>query len=88
MAALATRERAVAERPRADRGASRLFEPGSVSLEDSILAVWDVLVGRGSRRLPRLRWLDLGTWRLRRLRLRAPLSERGPAGPRKPTHMG
>jgi hypothetical protein len=52
MAALATRERTVAERPRADRGVSRLFEPGSVSLEDSILAVWDVLVTEGRADCP------------------------------------
>ena len=52
MAALATRERALAERPQADRGASRLFEPGSVSLEDSILAVWDALVAEGRADCP------------------------------------
>ena len=52
MAALATRERALAERPQADRGASRLFEPGSVTLEDSILAVWEGLVGEGRAECP------------------------------------
>jgi hypothetical protein len=52
MAALATRERALAERPQADRRASRLFEPGSVSLEDSILAVWDALVAEGRADCP------------------------------------
>ena len=52
MAALATRERAVAERPRVDDGASRLFQPGSVSLEDSILAVWAGLVADGRADCP------------------------------------
>lgn len=52
MAALATRERAVAERPLPDRGASRLFQPGSVTLEDSILAVWGDLVAEGRAECP------------------------------------
>ena len=52
MAALATRERAVAEGPQADQRASRLFEPGSVSLEDSILAVWAGLVAEGRADCP------------------------------------
>ena len=52
MAALATRERAAAERPQADQRASRLFEPGSVTLEDSILAVWAGLVAEGRADCP------------------------------------
>jgi hypothetical protein len=52
MAALATRARAVRERPQADQRASRLFEPGSLSLEDSILAIWDVLVAEGRADCP------------------------------------
>jgi hypothetical protein len=52
MAALATRDRAVAERPQADQGESRLFQPGSVSLEDSILAVWTDLVAEGRADCP------------------------------------
>ena len=52
MAALATRERAAAERPLPDRRASRLFEPGQVTLEDSILAVWESLVAEGRAECP------------------------------------
>ena len=43
MAALATRERAVAERPQVDRRGSRLFEPGGATLEDVVLRVWEDL---------------------------------------------
>ena len=52
MAAVVTRERSAAERPQPDRGASRLFEPGSVTLEDSILAVWEGLVAEGRAECP------------------------------------
>jgi tRNA(Ile2) C34 agmatinyltransferase TiaS len=52
MAALATRERAVAERSQPDERASRLFQPGSVTLEDSILAVWENLVAEGRAECP------------------------------------
>ena len=52
MAALATRERAVAERPQVDRRASKLFDPGGVTLEDSILAVWENLVAEGRAECP------------------------------------
>ena len=47
MAALATRERAVAERPQADGGAARLFEPGGATLEDVVLRVWEGLAAEG-----------------------------------------
>ena len=52
MAAVATRERSAAERPQRDCGASRLFEPGSVTLEDSIVAVWESLVAEGRAECP------------------------------------
>jgi hypothetical protein len=52
MAALATREQAVAEQPQAGHGASRLFEPGGATLEDSILAVWEDLVAQGRAECP------------------------------------
>ena len=52
MAPVATRERSAAERPQPDRGASRLFEPGSVTLEDSIVAVWESLAAEGSAECP------------------------------------
>ena len=52
MAALATRERAAAERPPVGEGASRLFEPRSVTLEDAILAVWQDLVAEGRAECP------------------------------------
>ena len=51
MAALATRERAVAERSQPDQRASKLFEPGG-TLEDAILAVWQDLVAEGSAACP------------------------------------
>ena len=51
MAAVATREEFVA-RPQAGRRASRLFEPRTVSLEDSILSVWRDLVEHGSAECP------------------------------------
>ena len=52
MGALATRERAIAERPQADPHASRLFEPRGATLEDSILAVWQELVAEGRADCP------------------------------------
>ena len=52
MAALATREPAVAERRQAGQGASRLFEPGGVTLEDAILAVWEELIAEGRAECP------------------------------------
>jgi hypothetical protein len=52
MVALATRERVVAEQPQASRGASRLFEPGRVTLEDAILTVWRDLVSDGRAACP------------------------------------
>ena len=52
MAALATREQGVAAQSQAGRRVSRLFEPGSVSLEDSILAVWEDLVAEGRAECP------------------------------------
>ena len=47
MAALATREQAVAEQPQAGHGASRLFEPGGATLEDVVLLVWEDLAAEG-----------------------------------------
>ena len=52
MAALATRQPAVAEQRQAGQGASRLFEPGGVTLEDSILAVWEELIAEGRAECP------------------------------------
>jgi hypothetical protein len=52
MAALATREQAVVAQPMAGHGASRLFEPGGATLEDSILAVWEDLVAQGCAECP------------------------------------
>jgi hypothetical protein len=52
MGAVATRERVVAERAQASRGGSRLFEPGRVTLEDAILAVWRDLVAEGRAACP------------------------------------
>jgi hypothetical protein len=52
MAALATREQAVAEHSQPGHGASRLFEPGGATLEDSILAVWEDLVAQGRAECP------------------------------------
>ena len=52
MAALATREQGIAERSQAGKGASRLFEPGSVTLEEAILAVWKDLVTEGRAECP------------------------------------
>ncbi len=47
MAALATREHAVAEQPQAGRGGSRLFEPGGATLEDVVLRAWEDLAAEG-----------------------------------------
>jgi tRNA(Ile2) C34 agmatinyltransferase TiaS len=52
MAAVATREESVARRPQAGRRPSRLFEPRTVSLEDSILTVWRDLVEHGRAECP------------------------------------
>jgi len=52
MSALATREQAVAEQRQSADGASRLFEPGGATLEDSILAVWEDLVAHGCAECP------------------------------------
>ena len=52
MAALATREQGIAERSPVGKGASRLFEPGGATLEDSILAVWEDLVAHGCAECP------------------------------------
>jgi hypothetical protein len=60
MAALATRERAAAPfgsgsaEPRlsAEPRARRLFEPQEPTLEDSVLALWDVLVTDGRAECP------------------------------------
>jgi hypothetical protein len=47
MAALATREQAVAEHSQPGPGASRLFEPGGATLEDVVLRVWEDLAAEG-----------------------------------------
>jgi hypothetical protein len=52
MATVATPEQAVAERPLAGGPTARLFEPGSVTLEDAILAVWQDLVAEGRAECP------------------------------------
>jgi rubrerythrin len=52
MAALATREQGVAQQRQSGQGASRLFEPGGATLEDSILAVWEDLVAQGRAECP------------------------------------
>jgi hypothetical protein len=48
VAPVATRAPALDERATADR----LFEPGGVSLEDSILRIWDELVNEGRTACP------------------------------------
>jgi hypothetical protein len=50
VAALATREDSVVERPRPTP--SKLFEPGGATLEDSILGVWGELVAEGNAGCP------------------------------------
>lgn len=56
MSAVATRRRSpfVIDPPMAERSAQRLFEPrtGGVSLEDSILRIWEDLVDVGSAECP------------------------------------
>ena len=52
MAAVATREESLARRPQASRRGSRLFEPRTVGLEDSILTVWRDLVEQGRAECP------------------------------------
>ena len=88
MTAVATGEPALAERPPTEAPAPRLFEPGGLTLEDVVLGVWEDLVARGPRRVPRLRWLDGYGRRVRLLRRRAQLSGRGSAEPRNPPNCG
>jgi hypothetical protein len=52
VAAVATREPAVTERPPAEASAQRLFEPGGVTLEDVVLGVWEDLVTRKRAECP------------------------------------
>jgi tRNA(Ile2) C34 agmatinyltransferase TiaS len=52
MAAVVTPEQAVAERPMAGGRTAKLFEPGSVTLEDAILATWQELVAEGRAECP------------------------------------
>jgi hypothetical protein len=52
MAAVATRETTVTERPPAEASAQRLFEPGGVTLEDAVLGVWEDLVTQGRAECP------------------------------------
>jgi hypothetical protein len=54
VAAIATSERSVcvADPPAAARSAPRLFAPGEVSLEESILRTWEDLTGSGSAECP------------------------------------
>jgi tRNA(Ile2) C34 agmatinyltransferase TiaS len=52
VAAVATREATVTERPPAEASAPRLFEPGGVTLEDAVLEVWEDLVTHGRAECP------------------------------------
>jgi hypothetical protein len=53
VAAAATAEpAAVAESPRTERSAARLFEPGGLTLEDRILGAWEDLAGEGAAECP------------------------------------
>ena len=52
MAAVATREPALAERPPAKAPAPRLFEPGGLTLEDVVLDLWEELVTAGRAECP------------------------------------
>jgi hypothetical protein len=52
MAALATREDSVVERPQRTRTPSQLFEPDGATLEDSILGVWGELIADGNAYCP------------------------------------
>ena len=47
VAAVATSEPALAERPPAEAPATRLFEPGGVTLEDVVLELWEDLGAQG-----------------------------------------
>lgn len=52
MAAVATSEPALAERPPAEAPAPRLFEPGGMTLEDLVLGLWDELATQGRAECP------------------------------------
>jgi hypothetical protein len=52
VAAVATREPALAERPPARAPAERLFESGGLTLEDVVLGLWDELVTSGRTECP------------------------------------
>jgi hypothetical protein len=52
MAAVATREPVLAERPPARAPEERLFEPGGLTLEDAVLGLWDELVTSGRAECP------------------------------------
>lgn len=50
--ATASRNDALAEPPATGRSASRLFEPGDVTLEAAILGVWEDLTASGRAECP------------------------------------
>jgi hypothetical protein len=52
VAAVATGEPALAERPPAKSPAPKLFEPGGLTLEDVVLGVWEELVAEGRAECP------------------------------------
>jgi hypothetical protein len=49
---LVTSGTAVAERPPARVPSARLFEPGGVTLEDVVIALWEELVAEGRAECP------------------------------------
>ncbi len=52
MTAVATGERALAERPPTEAPVPKLFEPGGLTLEDVVLGVWEDLAARGRAECP------------------------------------
>jgi hypothetical protein len=52
VAAVATSEPALAERPPAQAPAPRLFQPGGMTLEDLVLGVWEELIAEGRAECP------------------------------------
>lgn len=51
-AAVTTTRPALADRPPARIPAAQLFEPGGVTLEDVVVALWDELVAEGRAECP------------------------------------
>jgi hypothetical protein len=52
MAAVATEERALAERPPTEAAEPKLFEPGGATLEDVVLGLWEDLCAEGRAPCP------------------------------------